>query len=222
MNKLGSLYIVATPIGNLKDITLRALDILSFVDLIACEDTRRTQILLRNYQIKKPLVSYFEYNKLKRTDFILRSLKEGKNIALVSDAGTPGVSDPGSSLIKRVLEENLKLEIIPGVSAFLAALVISGKPLHKFVFEGFLPAKPGARRKILAGLKTEKKTVVFYESPHRILKTFRDMNEILGNREIVIVRELTKKFEEILRITVEKAIVYFEKAKPKGEFVIIV
>ncbi|MFH2145364.1 MAG: 16S rRNA (cytidine(1402)-2'-O)-methyltransferase [Candidatus Omnitrophota bacterium] len=221
--KSGILYVVATPIGNLKDITFRALDILSAVDFIACEDTRRTRVLLEHYQIKKPLVSYYEYNKIKRIDFILRSLEEGKKVALVSDAGTPGISDPGSSLIKKTVEAGFRVESIPGAVAFISALVVSGFRTDSVVFEGFLPAKPGARRKKLAGLKQEGRTIVLYESPHRILRCLIDIKDVLGDRKIVVARELTKMFEEVLRFAcVEKAIEHFKHKAPKGEFVIII
>lgn len=221
MNESGKLYIVATPIGNLKDITFRAIDILASVDLIACEDTRRTRILLNHYNIKKPLLSYFEYNKIRRTDRILRSLKEGQNIALVSDAGTPGISDPGTGLIQKAITEGIKVEAIPGASAFLYALIVSGFATHKFIFEGFLPAKSGARRKALEGFKLEKRTIVFYESPHRLLKTLEDIKNIYGNKQIVVARELTKCFEEIRRESVEESIAHFLEKKPKGEFVVV-
>ncbi|MFH1459501.1 MAG: 16S rRNA (cytidine(1402)-2'-O)-methyltransferase [Candidatus Omnitrophota bacterium] len=222
MNDTGILYVVATPIGNLKDITFRAVEILSAVDIIACEDTRHTQILLKHYNIKKPLLSYFEYNKLKRIDQIISSLKDGKNIALVSDAGTPGISDPGSSLIKQVIDTGLKLEVIPGACALIAGLVVSGSLKHKFVFEGFLPVKSGARKKVLENLKAEKRSIIFYESPHRLLKTLNDIEIVRGNCSIAIARELTKKFEQIFRGTTQEAITYFTKHKPKGEFVIII
>lgn len=218
----GVLYIVSTPIGNLRDITLRAIDVLSAVDMIACEDTRRTQILLKRYEIKKPLLSYFEYNKLKRIDLIISSLKEGKSIALVSDAGTPGISDPGASLIKKAIDQGLKVEAIPGASALLTALTVSGVPIHKFTYVGFLPVKSGARKKALLQLKAEEKTTVIYESPHRLIKTLLAIKEVFGNSNIVIAREMTKKFEEILRTNVGAAISYFEEKKPKGEFVIII
>ena len=218
----GVLYIVATPIGNLADITLRAIEVLSCVDIIACEDTRRTQILLTKYNIKKPLVSYFEYNKLKRIDFILKSLKEGKDIALVSDAGTPGISDPGSSLIQRAIEDNLTVEAIPGACAFLTALVMSGRSMHQFIFVGFLPVKSGARKKALQKLKAQEKTVIFYESPHRMVKTLQAIKEIYEDKKIFIARELTKKFQETLNISAEAAISFFENKKPRGEFVIII
>jgi len=222
MDKSGILYIVSTPIGNLKDITLRALEVLSCVDCIACEDTRRTRILLQHYQIKKPLLSYYEYNKLKRIDSILCSLKQGRNIALVSDAGTPGISDPGSSLIRKAVEEGAVVEVIPGVTAFVAALVISGLSANKMVFEGFLPVKSGSRKKALERLKALERTLVFYESPHRLLKCLYDIKVVFGNCKIVIARELTKKFEQVLRVNLEQAIAHFEKNKPKGEFVIII
>ncbi|MFH2137614.1 MAG: 16S rRNA (cytidine(1402)-2'-O)-methyltransferase [Candidatus Omnitrophota bacterium] len=212
---------MATPIGNLKDITFRAVEVLSKVDIVACEDTRRTRILLQNYQIKKPLLSYFEYNKLKRIDYIIEALRGGKDIALVSDAGMPGISDPGIGLIQRVIEEKLSVEVIPGPTAFATALVASGFAIHKFIFEGFLPAKSGARRKALQALQSEKRTIAFYESPHRLLKTLEDIKEVLGNRKIVVARELTKHFEEIRRESVEETIAYFKSKKPKGEFVII-
>ncbi len=218
----GVLYIVSTPIGNLRDITLRAIDVLSAVDIIACEDTRHTKILLNRYEIKKPLLSYFEYNKLKRIDLIIRSLKAGKSIALVSDAGTPGISDPGASLIKKAIDEGIRVEAIPGASAMLTALTVSGLPIYKFTYVGFLPVKSGARKKTLLQLKSEAKTVVIYESPHRLIKTLLAIKEVFGNCKIVIAREMTKKFEEILRLDVEAAIGHFENKKPKGEFVIII
>lgn len=222
LEKSGVLYVVSTPIGNLKDITFRAIEVLQTVDLIACEDTRRTKILLEHYQIRKPLISYFEYNKLKRTDFILSSLKEGKNIALVTDAGTPGISDPGSSLIRMVIEQNIGIFAIPGPTAFVMALTISGFNTHKFIFEGFLPAKRNARKRALANLKSERRTIIFYESCHRLLKTLEDIKEVLGNRDIVVARELTKMFEETRRSTVEEMLNHFSKTKIKGEFVIII
>lgn len=222
MNTTGTLFIVATPIGNLKDITYRAVEVLSDVDIIACEDTRHTKILLEHYQIKKPLISYYEYNKIKRTDTIIAYLKDGKNIALVSDAGTPGISDPGAGLIKKVLEEDLKVEVIPGPTAFIPALVASGLPTHKFIFEGFLPAKSGARKKHLERLKEEKRTLIFYESPHRICRTLEDIKAVFGSRHIVIARELTKKFEEIIRAPADAVLEIFKNRKPKGEFIILV
>ena len=220
--KPGTFYVVSTPIGNLKDITYRAVDVLSSVDIIACEDTRRTKILLDHYGIKKQLISYYEYNKLKRVAQITGYLKDGKSVALVSDAGTPGISDPGYSLIRKVIEENIIIEAVPGVSAFLTALVVSGKPMHDFEFHGFLPVKPGARKKALERIKNNLQTAVIYESPHRILKTLDAINDVFGNIEIVVGRELTKKFEEIVRSDVCSISDKFRNVKPKGEFVIVI
>jgi len=215
------LYIVATPIGNLKDITLRAIEVLKSVDLIACEDTRRTKILTKHYEIDRPLISYYEYNKIRREEYFIKLLKEEKDIALVSDAGTPGISDPGSHIIKLAIENKIPLTFVPGPTAFIGALVLSGFSTHKFIFEGFLPTKSGARRKRLRELNQEKRTLIFYESPHRLLKILKDILEILGDREIACVRELTKKFEEIRREKVSCLIEHFQKQTPRGEFVLI-
>ena len=215
------LFVVSTPIGNLGDITYRAVEVLKAVDLIACEDTRRTKILTQRYNIDTPLTSYYEYNKAVKGDYLLKVLREGKHIALVSDAGTPGISDPGFSLIRSVLEAGIKVVSIPGPTALISALSISGFPTNKFVFEGFLPVKSGARKKRLARLKDLGVTVVLYESPHRILKTLQDMLEVLGNRQVVLVREVTKKFEEVIRGDIKSVIQRLKETKPKGEFVII-
>jgi len=215
------LYIVATPIGNLKDITLRAIEVLKSVDLIACEDTRHTRILTQHYGIEKPLVSYYEYNKIKRGEYLIKALKDGKDIALVSDAGTPGISDPGSHIIRLAIENNTPLTFIPGPAAFIGALVLSGLATHKFIFEGFLPAKSGARKNRLKELEQEKRTLIFYESPHRLLKTLEDILEVLGDREITIVRELTKKFEEIIRGKASEILKHFQAQAPRGEFILV-
>lgn len=215
------LYVVATPIGNLQDITLRAVETLKSVDLIACEDTRHSRILLSHYGIQTPTTSYFEYNKLKKGEYLIGLLKEGKDVALISDAGMPGVSDPGFNIIRSAVQEGIAVVPIPGPSAFLTALAVSGKPTDRFVFEGFLPVKSAARRRRLGELTQETRTVVFYESPHRLLKALQDILEVLGDREIVICRELTKKFEEIRREKASLSIAHFSKITPKGEFVII-
>ena len=193
------LYIVSTPIGNLGDITHRAVGVLKSVDLIACEDTRRTKILCAAYDIKKPLCSYYEYNKAVRGEYLMGLLREGKTIALVSDAGTPGISDPGFNLIRSALDAGIPVTPIPGPTALISALSASGFPANRFFFEGFLPVKSGARKKRLKELALLKATVVAYESPHRILATLEDMREILGKRPVAVVREITKKFEEVLR-----------------------
>ncbi len=215
------LYIVSTPIGNLKDITLRALETLKSVDLIAAEDTRHTKILLNAYRIQKPLTSFFEHNQLKKAEHLLGLLKAGKDIALVSDAGTPGISDPGYSLIHLAQENNIPITVIPGVSACISALTASGLPAHRFIFEGFLPPKSGARRNKLISLKGEGATIIFYESPHRLLKTLKDMQEIWHDPTIVVARELTKKFEEIRKDKASLLIEHFSRQSPKGEFVLL-
>lgn len=217
----GNLYIVATPIGNLEDITLRALKVLKAADLIACEDTRRTRILTEKYAITKPLVSFYSHNQIKRLDYLLEKLRNGESIALVSDAGTPGISDPGYAIIRASIDNGINVESIPGPSALISALVSSGKPANKFVFEGFLSNKAGQRRKRLRELKNETRTIILYESPHRLLKLLNDIADILGDRDIVLARELTKKFEEIKRGRVRAAIEHFTNVPPKGEFVII-
>ncbi len=218
----GVLYVVSTPIGNLDDITLRALKVLREVDLVAAEDTRRTGLLLKHYGIKNRLESYNDFNKEKKAPVLIEELKSGRSMAVTSDAGTPGVSDPCYLLVKLALQEKIKVVPIPGASALLSALVVSGLPTDRFAFEGFLPAKSGKRRKRLEELRHEKRTLIFYESPHRLLKTLQDISEILGERRMVAARELTKKFEEIRRGTPEEIIAYFEKGKVKGELVLII
>jgi 16S rRNA (cytidine1402-2'-O)-methyltransferase len=215
------LYIVSTPIGNLKDITLRAIETLKSVDLIAAEDTRHTKILLDAYQIQKPLTSFFEHNQIKKADNLLGLLKMGKNIALVSDAGTPGISDPGFIMVRLAQENNIPITVIPGVSACISALTASGLPAHRFVFEGFLSPKSGARRNKLISLKGSRSTIIFYESPHRLLKTLKDMQEVWDDPTIVVARELTKKFEEILKNKTSQLIEHFSLHPPKGEFVLL-
>jgi len=218
----GTLYIVSTPLGNLEDITLRALRILKEVDFIAAEDTRHTKILLDRYSIKKRLISFYSYNAVRRKGEIIDYLKNGKNIALVSDAGTPGISDPGFILIKGAIDENIPVSSIPGPTALIAALVISGKPTAKFVFEGFLSNKSSKRRKRLKDLKSEERTIILYESCHRIAKFLKDVLEIMGDRELTLVRELTKKFEEVKREKTSVLLEHFTKVKPRGEFVVII
>jgi 16S rRNA (cytidine1402-2'-O)-methyltransferase len=215
------LYVVSTPIGNLKDITLRALETLKNVHLIAAEDTRHTRKLLAHYDIHSPLTSYFEHNKFVKGPYILRLLKEGKDIALVTDSGTPGISDPGYRLIQLAIQNNIPISAIPGPTALIDALVLSGLPSDRFIFEGYLPVKPGARKKRIGEISSEKRTVIFYESPHRLLKTLRDIQDILDEREIVILREMTKKFEEIIRGNAASLLEHFQNNLPKGEFVIV-
>ncbi|RCK75867.1 MAG: rRNA small subunit methyltransferase I [Ignavibacteriae bacterium] len=216
----GALYIVSTPIGNLEDITLRALRILKSVDFIAAEDTRKTKILLNHYGIEKELISYYQFNELKRIPEIINKLKSGKSVAVVSDAGTPGISDPAYRLVKKAVEEEIKIIPIPGASALLSALVVSGLPTDSFVFEGFLPHKKGRKTK-LEKLKSEERTIILYESPHRILKTLHEILETLGDRKITVAREITKKFEELMYGRVSDVIRQLETRTVQGEFVIV-
>ncbi len=218
----GSLFLVATPIGNLEDITLRAIRVLKEADLVAAEDTRHTLKLLNHLEIKKPLVSYHEHNKREREGFLLRQLMEGKKIAFVSDAGTPGISDPGEDLVRLAHENGIPLTIIPGPSAAIAGLVLSGLSTGRFVFEGFIPVNKRARRERLDSLKAETRTMVFYEAPHKLLSTLRDLYEVLGDRKIALVRELTKVYEEVVRCTLAQALEKYEKEAPRGEYVLVV
>jgi len=215
------LFIVSTPIGNLKDITYRAVEVLKNADLIAAEDTRHTKILTNHYGITTPLTSYFEHNKFKKGEELLGLLKEGKDVALVTDAGTPGISDPGFHLIRLAKENDIPITAVPGPTALITALTLSGLPAHSFVFEGFLPVKSAARRKKLEQFKGEERTVIVYESPYRVVKTLKDMEEVLGDPEVVCARELTKKFEEVKKEQCSRLAALFMKSKPKGEFVIL-
>ncbi|PIQ89077.1 MAG: 16S rRNA (cytidine(1402)-2'-O)-methyltransferase [Candidatus Omnitrophica bacterium CG11_big_fil_rev_8_21_14_0_20_42_13] len=215
------LYIVSTPIGNLKDITLRALETLKSVDLIACEDTRHTRILTNHYQVQTPLTSYYEHNKLSKGPYLLRLLKEGKDIALVSDAGTPGISDPGYCIIKLAKDNGVPITAVPGPCALINALVLSNSAAGKFIFEGFLPPKQQARLKKLNSLKGEERTIIFYESPHRIIRSLEDIFEVFGDIKLAYVREATKKFEETKEGTVSFLLEHFKKHPPRGEFVLI-
>lgn len=215
------LYIVSTPIGNLKDITLRALETLRGVDFIAAEDTRHVQILLNHYEIKKPVLSYHSYSGQMKLDKLSELLRDGSKIALVSDAGTPGISDPAYALIQKAIELGVEIVPIPGASALLAGLVASGLPMDKFVYLGFLPLKKG-RQTLLKKLKEEERTIVLFESPHRIIKTLNELSEFLGpDHRIAVCRELTKMYEEIFRGTLAEAAAHFEQKPPKGEFTLV-
>ena len=218
----GVLYMVSTPIGNLEDITLRALRVLKEVDVVAAEDTRHTGMLLKHYSLDKRLISYHDFNKKRKAPLLIEHLKANHSVAVCSDAGTPGISDPGYYLEQLAIRDNIKVGPIPGASAFLSALVVSGLPTDRFAFEGFLPAKPGKRRKRLVELQEEKRTIILYESPHRFTKTFDDISEILGQRRVVVARELTKKFEEIIRGTPEEIKQTLGERKLKGELVILI
>lgn len=216
------LYLVPTPIGNLKDITLRALEVLQSVDAILAEDTRTTGKLLKHFEIKQKLVSYHAHNEHNAVGRVIESLKRGETLALVSDAGSPGISDPGYLLVHEVLKHNFKIEALPGATAFVPALVKSGLPSERFVFEGFLPHKKGRQTRLLA-MAEETRTIILYESPHRLLKTLNQLAEYLGEeREVSVSRELTKMFEETVNGSVKEVIAHFEHGTIKGEFVIII
>jgi len=216
------LYIVSTPIGNLKDITLRAIETLKSVDVIAAEDTRHTSILCKEYGITAPLTSFFEHNEQAKAGQLLQALKDGKNVALVSDAGTPGVSDPGFRLIRLAKDNGIPVAVVPGACAAIAALSLSGLPSDEFVFKGFLPMKPGQRRKAIEAAKSATGTVIFYASPHRLLKELKDIEEVLGDPVITVARELTKKFEECREGRASELHTHFSTHKILGEFVILI
>ena len=218
----GVLYIVSTPIGNLEDITLRALRTLKEVDLIAAEDTRHTRRLLTHYEIRTPLTSYFEGNQIQKGEKLVARLKSGESIALVSDAGTPTISDPGYRLLIQCIEADIPIIPIPGPSACIVAASVAGLPLHNFVFEGFLSPKSGRRKRQLTDLCEEKRTLIFYESPHRIISFLQDVLETFGDRQVSVARELTKKFEEVFRGTVTEAIEKLQETSPRGEFTIVI
>lgn len=219
---MGILYVVATPLGNLEDMTLRGIRILKEADLIAAEDTRKTRKLLNHYGIRTPQTSYFEHNELKKAEVLIARLKEGKRIALVSEAGTPGISDPGYRLIREAIHHNIPVVPIPGSSAALAALSVSGLPTDSFLFLGFLPRKPVKRRKAIERWRDLDRTTILYESPHRLLATLRDLLEILGDREIVVARELTKVFEDVLRGPISQVLQQLGVGRIKGEITLVV
>jgi 16S rRNA (cytidine1402-2'-O)-methyltransferase len=217
----GVLYVVSTPIGNLEDITLRALRVLREVDLIAAEDTRRTRQLLTHYGIRKPLISYHDFNRRMREKTLLQELREGKSIALVTDAGTPGISDPGEELVLGAVQESIPLVPIPGPAALISALSVSGLPTESFLFYGFLPSRAAARKKWLASLKDRPETLVFYESPRRVGSLLQDAAQILGDRRVVVAREMTKVYEEVYRGSVSEVLERLDEEEVKGEVTII-
>lgn len=217
----GKLYLVPTPIGNLKDITLRALETLQQVDIIAAEDTRQTLKLLNHFEIRKPLLSYHKFNEQIKSDKIIDLIMEGKKVALVSDAGTPGISDPGSVVVQRCIEKAIEFEVLPGATAITTALVYSGLDTTKFLFRGFLPRENKDRKVIADELLQSQETLIFYEAPHRLIDTLTFLLEMFGDRKIAVCRELTKIYEEIYRGTLKQAVQYFIENKPRGEFVLI-
>lgn len=219
---VGTLYVCATPIGNLEDITLRVLRVLRRVDLIAAEDTRKTRILLGRYRIRTPMISCHRHNEAARARYLLEVLSQGKDVALLSEAGTPGISDPGEKVIGLAIRAGVPVVALPGPAAFVTALIVSGLPARRFVFEGFLPRQQAARRRRLEELATEKRTMIFYEAPHRLKETLADMHAVLGDREVAVARELTKVHEEIIRGSLGDVRERFEQQEPRGELVIVV
>ena len=221
----GTLYLCATPIGNLEDITFRVLRTLKEVDLIAAEDTRHSIKLMNHFDIKTPMTSYHEYNKVEKARELVKKLKEGINIALITDAGTPGISDPGEELVRQCFEEDIPVTSLPGPAACITALTMSGQPVRRFCFEAFLPngkADKKERQRILEELRGETRTMVIYEAPHHLLQTLKDLEEVLGERSISICRELTKKHEAVRRTTLREAVSFYEREDPRGEFVLVI
>lgn len=216
------LYVIATPIGNLGDITLRALEVLKSVDLVAAEDTRHSGLLMKHFGIKKPFISYYEHNEAKRTAELVERLARGENIALITDAGTPGLSDPGLRLVRECIQRELSFSIIPGPSSILTALVGSGFSTAKFSFRGFLPVKTGRRERELRAAAETDETIIFFESPYRLIKTLAACIDVMPNRELCIARELTKKFEEFRRGTARELLAHYEAHPPKGEIVLVI
>ncbi len=218
----GKLYLCATPIGNLEDITLRALRILKEADLIAAEDTRNSMRLLNHFEIKTPLTSYHEHNKIEKAYYLVEKMKAGQNVALITDAGTPGISDPGEELVCICYKEGIEVASVPGAAACITALIMSGQKTRRFAFEAFLPAEKKERAKILKEMERETRTLILYEAPHRIRKTLKELYEALGERSLTICREMTKKFEEKRKTTLSEAIAFYDEHEARGEFVLVI
>lgn len=218
----GILYLVATPIGNLEDITIRAVNTLKSVDFIAAEDTRHTLKLLNHLNISKPLVSYYEHNIRQKGEYIIERLRSGEHVALVSDAGTPAISDPGEDLVRLCIEHGIKVVPVPGAAALISALISSGLSTKRFSFEGFLSVNKKSRKEHLEAMKSSDHTLIFYEAPHKLKNTLKDMLAVFGNRKITLAREITKKFEEFIPTTLEEAVNFYEETTPKGEYVLII
>ena len=218
---IGTLYLCATPIGNLDDMTFRVLDTLREVDVIAAEDTRNSIKLLNRFEIKTPMTSYHEYNKVEKAEKLIAMLQEGKNIALITDAGTPAISDPGEVLVQMCHKNGVPVTSLPGACACITALTLSGLSTRRFCFEAFLPADKNERRDILADLKEESRTIILYEAPHHLKATLAELYDTLGERKITLCRELTKKFETIMPTTLSEAISFYEENEPKGEYVLV-
>lgn len=217
----GKLFLCATPIGNLEDITMRVLRVLKEVDLIAAEDTRNSLHLLNHFGIKTPMTSYHEYNRIEKAYTLIEKMREGQNIALITDAGTPGISDPGEDLVRMCYEAGIQVTSLPGACACVTALTLSGLPTRRFCFEAFLPSDKKEKQQVLEELKTETRTTIIYEAPHRLLRTLQELRDALGNRRITVCRELTKRYETAFQTTLEEAAVYYSEKEPKGECVIV-
>lgn len=218
----GKLYLCATPIGNLEDITFRVVRTLKEVDLIGAEDTRNSIKLLNHFEIKTPMTSYHEFNKYDKAKQLVEMIQEGKNIALITDAGTPGISDPGEELVRQCYEAGIEVTSLPGAAACITALTMSGQKTRRFCFEAFLPKDKKEKAAVLEQLKNETRTIIIYEAPHRLVKTLKELSQVLGDRSLTICRELTKKFEEGYQTTLEGAIAKYEEKEPKGEFVLVI
>lgn len=222
-HKTGTLYLCATPIGNLEDITYRVLRTLKEVDLIAAEDTRNSIRLLNHFEIKTPMTSYHEYNKIDKAYQLVAKMREGKNIALITDAGTPGISDPGEDIVRICYEEGIPVTSLPGAAACITALTMSGLPTRRFVFEAFLPKDKKEHQAVLEELKTETRTIIIYEAPHHLVRTLQELSDTLGgDRRLTICRELTKRHEEKLQMTLTDSLSYYEVNEPRGEYVLII
>ena len=218
----GKLYLCATPIGNLEDITLRVLRTLKEADLIAAEDTRNSIRLLNHFEIRTPMTSYHEYNKIEKARTLIEKMQSGMNIALITDAGTPGISDPGEELVRMCYEAGIEVTSLPGPAACVTALTLSGLPTRRFAFEAFLPMEKKERREIFEELVNETRTIILYEAPHKLIRTLKDLREVLGNRRMTLCRELTKKHETAFRTTIDDLIAYYENEKPLGECVLVI
>ena len=218
----GKLFLCATPIGNLEDITLRVLRTLKEADLIAAEDTRNSIRLLNHFEIRTPMTSYHEYNKIEKARTLIEKMQSGMNIALITDAGTPGISDPGEELVRMCYEAGIEVTSLPGPAACVTALTLSGLPTRRFAFEAFLPMEKKERREILGELVNETRTIILYEAPHKLIRTLKDLREVLGNRRMTLCRELTKKHETAFRTTIDDLIAYYENEKPLGECVLVI
>lgn len=217
----GTLYLCATPIGNMEDITFRVIRTLKEVDLIAAEDTRHSIKLLNHYEIKTPMTSYHEYNKIEKAKYLVALLSEGNNIALITDAGTPGISDPGEELVRQAYEAGVKVTSLPGPTALITALTLAGLKTRRFCFEAFLPTDKKEKARILEELKNETRTIILYEAPHRLLKTIKELQEVLGDRPLAVIKELTKRYETVWRTCLSEATTVFEAQEPKGEYVLV-